>query len=336
LLSTGEGDAEEAPMRTTRAIGSQERHVAEIRKVYERVLAGASARSRRIEVAGRSVHILEDGVGPPLVLLHGTTATAGMFVPLLNELHECRAVAPDRPGHGLSDPVNLPPGSFRSAAVAWVDSLLDTLELETTALLGHSGGAMWALWYALAHPSRVTKLVLLGPPALPKTRCPLPLRLVATPGLGELLSRVARPTRKSVLQFAGAMHEREALATHPDLVDLFVATGRDPIRDQSGRMEIRVFASPAALLSPSGFRRRSRVQPEELHRLATPTLIIWGAHEPLGNPSIARAATELMPQARLDVLPGGHAPWLAHASRTAASVENFVLDEPNRRHAAVT
>jgi len=323
-------------MRTTRSIGSKDPHVAEIPKVYERVLAGASARSRRFDVAGRSVHLLEDGSGPPLVLLHGTTATAGMFVPLLNELHGCRAVAPDRPGHGLSDPIHFPRSSFRDAAVAWVDSLLDTLELETTALLGHSGGAMWALWYALAHPSRVTKLVLLGPPALPKTRCPLPLRLVATPGVGELLSRVAPPTRKSVLQFAGVMHERETLATHPDLVDLFVAPGRDPIRDQSGRAEIRVFASPVALLSPSGFRRRSRVRPQEMHRLATPTLVIWGAHEPLGNPSVARAAVELMPQARLDVLPGGHAPWLGNASLTAASVENFVLDEPNQRSAAVT
>lgn len=131
------------------------------------------------------------------------------------------------------------------------------------------------------------------------------------------------------------MHERETLAAHPDLVDLFVATGRDPIRDQSGREEIREFASPAALLSRSGFRRRSRVRPEELHRLATPTLVIWGADEPLGSPAVARAATELMRQARLDVLPGGHAPWLGHASRTAASVVNFVLDKPNHRDAAV-
>ena len=213
-------------MRTKRSIRSEEPHVADISKAYERVLAGGSARSRRVEVAGRSVHLLEDGAGPPLVLLHGTTATAGMFLPLLNELHGCRAVAPDRPGHGLSDPVHLPPSGFRDAAVAWVDSLLDTLELETTALLGHSGGAMWALWYALAHPSRVTKLVLLGPPVLPNTRCPLPLRLVATPGVGRApVAGRAHPRAKSVLQFAGAMHERETLAAHPDLVDLFVATG---------------------------------------------------------------------------------------------------------------
>jgi pimeloyl-ACP methyl ester carboxylesterase len=207
-----------------------------------------------------------------------------------------------------------------------VDSLLDTLELDTTALLGHSGGAMWALWYSLARPSRVTKLVLAGPPVLPNARCPFPLRLVATPGVGEALSRLAPPTRKSVLQIAGAMHERETLATHPGLVDLFVATGRDPIRDHTGRAEIRVFASPLALLSPSGFRRRSRVRAEELRQLRIPTLVIWGADEPLGKPSVARAATELIPDAQLDVLPGGHAPWLGHASRAAESIERFLTD----------
>ena len=209
----------------------------------------------------------------------------------------------------------------------WVDSLLDTLELETTALLGHSGGAVWALWYALARPARVKRLVLLAPPVLPKTRCPLPIRLMATPVVGELIARVAPPTPKSVLRVAGFMHEKGTLATHPHLVDLFVATGRDPTADRTGRAEARVFASPVALLSPSGFRRRSRVRREELGQVTMPTLVIWGAQEPLGRPSVARAATELMPRARLEVLRGGHAPWLGHPSQTATTVLDFVRDD---------
>jgi pimeloyl-ACP methyl ester carboxylesterase len=301
-------------------------HSAEIRQVYERLLAGASVGSRYVEVgAGGRVHLLETGVGPPVVLLPGGAGTAGFFLPLLNQLQGVRALAPDRPGQGLSDPIDLPRNRYRETAVAWLDRLLDTLELDATALLGHSGGAMWALWYALAHPDRVTRLVLLGPPAVPKTRCPLPIRLAATPGVGELLSRLAPPSPKSVLQFAHhAAREKVTLARYPDLVDLFVAGGRDPIADRVARAEFRVFVSPFALLSPSGVRRRSRVRPDELRQLAMPTLVIWGEQDPLGSASVAQAATELIPHARLVVLPTGHGPWLGQPAQTAAMVADFV------------
>ena len=107
------------------------------------------------------------------MLLHGTTASAGFFVPLLNELDGVRALAPDRPGHGLSDPIDLPRDRFRDAVVEWLDQLLDRLDVDAPALLGHSGGGIWALWYALARPDRVQRLVVIAPPACPEpaARC---------------------------------------------------------------------------------------------------------------------------------------------------------------------
>jgi len=301
-------------------------HSVEVAQAYDRALAGTSVRSRYVQVGvdGR-VHLLEKGAGQPIVLLHGTGNSAGFFLPLLNELEGFRLLVPDRPGVGLSDPIDLPRHRFRETVTAWLDRLLDVLELNTVALVGHSGGGMWALWYALAHPGRVERLVLIGPPTLLKTRCPLPIRLAATPGLGRLLSRLAPPTPKSVLQFAHlAAGERETLARYPDQVDLLVATGRDPVADRVTRAELREFASPFGLLSPTGFRRRSRVRPDELRRLAVPTLVMWGEREPLGGVSVAEAATELIPRARLKVLPTGHAPWLGQPTQTAAAIIDFV------------
>jgi pimeloyl-ACP methyl ester carboxylesterase len=301
-------------------------HTVEVAQVYDRVLAGTSVRSRYVQMgAGARVHLLEKGAGPPIVLLHGTGNLAGFFLPLLNELDGLHVLVPDRPGVGLSDPIDLPRNRFRESATAWLDRLLDVLELKTAALVGHSGGGMWTLWYALAHADRVERLVLIGPPALPKTRCPLPIRLAATPGLGGLLSRLATPTPKSVLQFAHhAAHERETLARYPDQIDLMVASGRDPLADRVTRAELRVFASPFALLSPTGFRRRSRVRPDELRRLAVPTLVMWGERERLGGVSVAESATELIPRARLKVLPTGHAPWLGQPAQTAAAIIDFM------------
>lgn len=299
-------------------------HSAEIRQVYERLLAGAPVSSRHVEVAGGRVHLLEHGAGPPVVALHGTANPAGFLLPLLRELHGVRAIAPDRPGVGLSDPIELPAARYREAAVAWLDRLLDTLELDATTLAGHSGGGVWALWYALAHPDRVKRLVLLGVPTLPKTRCPLPIRLVGTPGLGQLLARLAPPSPKSVLRLASSVGEKGTLARYPELVDLLVAAGRDPITDRAAQAEFRALISPFALLSPSGFRRRSRVRPDELRRLTVPTLVLWGERDPVGSIPVARAVTELIPDARLAVLPTGHGPWLGQPTRTAATVTDFV------------
>jgi pimeloyl-ACP methyl ester carboxylesterase len=304
---------------------TRQTHPVEVRLVYERVLAGSSVRGRPVEVgAGGRAHLLEKGEGPPVVLLHGTGNSAGFLLPLLHELHGVRAIAPDLPGVGLSDPIDLPHDRYRETAVAWLDRLLDTLELDATTLVGHSGGGVWALWYALAHPDRVRRLVLIGPPALPKTSCPLPMRLVATPGVGALLPRLAPPTPKSVLRLASVMGEQATLARRPDLIDLLVALGRDPVTDRAAKAEIRLLVSPFALLSRSGFRGRSRVRPGELRQLAMPTLIVWGERDPLGGVPVAQAITDLIPHARLEVLPTGHGPWLGEPARTAAAIVGFV------------
>ena len=304
---------------------TEQAHPAEVRQVYERVLAGTSVRSRSVETpaAGR-VHLLETGTGDPAVVLHGTGNSAGFLLPLLDQLHGVQATAPDLPGVGLSDPVDLPRAGYREAAVAWLDGLLDTLELPSAALVGHSGGGVWALWYALAHPDRVRRLVLLGPPALPGTRCPLPLRLATTPGMGALVSRLAPPSPKAVLRLASVMGERATLTARPDLVDLLVAEARDPVADRAAKAELRALISPLALLSPSGWRRRVRLQPGELGRLAVPTLVIWGERDPLGGVPVARALTRLIPDARLEVLPTGHGPWLGRPVETATAITGFL------------
>jgi pimeloyl-ACP methyl ester carboxylesterase len=304
-------------------------HSVEVQQWYDRVLTVASVRGRFVETAAANrVHLLEKGEGAPVVLLHGSGVAAGFFLPLLNELAGVRALAADRPGSGLSDPIDLPRHRYHETAVAWLDRLLDTLDLDTTALLGHSAGGVLALRYALTHPDRVTRLVLIGPPGLPKTRCPLPYRMMATPGVGTLLSRIP-PSPKSVLRFASFMGEKATLTRHPDLIDLFVVTGRDPLAASALNDEVHVLVSPFALLTRSGWRRDSRLRPDQLRQVATPTLLIWGDREPLGSGPVAQKVTELIPHARLQILPGGHAPWLGQPAETAAVVADFVRDHAN-------
>lgn len=288
-----------------------------LRELYDRLLVGTEATGRYIAVRGRKVHIVETGNGPPLVLLHGTGSPALFFRPLFEYLESVRAIAPDRPGHGLSDPTDLPRQRYRQAAIDWVDGFLDALNLDSASLLGHSMGGLWSLWYALAHPERVERLVLIGPPQLPGTRAPLPFRVMATPVLGELFQRFSPATPESVLQFARLVNEEETLPEYPGLIELLVAVGRDAMSVRANRAEARVIVSPLAIVSRTGFRSRLRVRPEELRQLTVPTLLVWGEHDPTGEVSVAKAVTGQIPQSKLEVLAAGHAPWLAYPGRVA-------------------
>jgi pimeloyl-ACP methyl ester carboxylesterase len=69
------------------------------------------------------------------------------------------------------------------------------------------------------------------------------------------------------------------------------------------------------------------VRPDELRRLTVPTLLAWGEREPLGDVTVAQAATSLIPRGHLEVLPGGHAPWLGHPTETATAIAEFVSQE---------
>jgi pimeloyl-ACP methyl ester carboxylesterase len=300
-------------------------HSAEVQQVYERVLAGTTVRGRYvIHGSGGRVHLLEKGSGLPVVILHGTGDPAGFLLPLLDVLDGLHVIAPDRPGIGLSDPVELPTHRYREAAVSWLDGLLDALDLETTTFVGHSGGGVWGLWYALARPDRVSRLMLMDVPTLPGTRAPLPIRLMATPALGAVLRRLVPPSPASFMRLARAVGEGETIGAHPDLIDLVVAVARDPTAQQATRAEFRALVSPFALLSRNGFRRHDRVRPEDLRRLAMPTSVVWGERDPLGSVAVARAVTGLIPDARIEVLPTGHGPWLGEPERTARVLTGFV------------
>jgi len=55
-----------------------------------------------------------------------------------------------------------------------------------------------------------------------------------------------------------------------------------------------------------------------------PALLMWGEREPLGDLSVARELTSLIPNARLQALPTGHVRWLGRPAQTAAIVLDFI------------
>jgi pimeloyl-ACP methyl ester carboxylesterase len=294
-------------------------HSEEVVAAHARVLAGSSAQSRYVKVApGRRVHVIEAGDGQPVVLLHGSGPTALQFLPLLERLTGVRAIAVDRPGFGLSDPTERAPEAYRDAAVDSLTMILDGLGLAETALLGNSMGGTWALWYALAHPDRVRRLVLLGaPPLLPGTRVPPPMLAVATPTVGPP-PQMPPPSRETVVQSMGVMGEGDTIVHYPDHIEAMLAAGYDQLAASTSLAELR------AAIAPTGWQPVLAGRPEELRELSVPTLLIWGEHDPLGGADVARMTVATIPRAKLELLSAGHGPWLGHPDRVATMVSDFV------------
>jgi 2-hydroxy-6-oxonona-2,4-dienedioate hydrolase len=106
--------------------------------------------------------MISRGDGPcPIVFVHGGMSHAGDWLPLA-ALLVGHVVMPDRPGCGLSYRIDYRSVDYRSVAADWVLDLVDSIEAERIDLVGNSTGGYFAMAFAIAHPERVRRLVLLG------------------------------------------------------------------------------------------------------------------------------------------------------------------------------
>lgn len=124
-----------------------------------------TARVRRafVDLPSGVVHVAEAGAGAPVLLLHQTPRSWDEYrdvLPLLGR--RARAIAVDTPGYGDSSRPPWPLAIERLAAVL-VD-LLDALEIERAAVVGHHTGGVIALELAASRPERVERLVLSSTP----------------------------------------------------------------------------------------------------------------------------------------------------------------------------
>lgn len=101
--------------------------------------------------------------GPPLVLLPGDSENSLAWIPVIEALSaDYRTFAVDHIfdiGRSVYTRSPRTPDDF----VRWLDELFAALELDRLSLMGHSYGGWQAALYALTHPERLKKLVLLAP-----------------------------------------------------------------------------------------------------------------------------------------------------------------------------
>lgn len=140
------------------------------------------------ELDGLLVHYVEEGQGPPTVLVHGLGGFAESWRHNIPELaRHGRVIALDLPGFGRSAK---PRRAYTTAfLVQAMEGFLRALGVERVRLVGHSLGGAVAARYALEHPARVERLALVAA-AVPgfDLRPSWVYRTLARRGVGEFLA----------------------------------------------------------------------------------------------------------------------------------------------------
>jgi pimeloyl-ACP methyl ester carboxylesterase len=114
-----------------------------------------------VAVNGISLHYTVQGVGEPLLLLHGFGSCAANWSSMAAGLSTTyKVISVDARGHGQS---TNPSGKFSHAQSAEdVIALMDALGIKRARALGFSSGGITLLHLATRHPDRLSKMVVVG------------------------------------------------------------------------------------------------------------------------------------------------------------------------------
>jgi proline iminopeptidase len=126
---------------------------------------GLNPSESRIPVGTTSLYARAIGQGPPVIVLHGgPDFDHGYLLPDLDRFADTlRLIYYDQRGRGRSAEHVRPEDVTLASDVEDIDRVREHFRFDAPALLGHSWGAVVALEYALRHPTRVSRLILMNP-----------------------------------------------------------------------------------------------------------------------------------------------------------------------------
>jgi 4,5:9,10-diseco-3-hydroxy-5,9,17-trioxoandrosta-1(10),2-diene-4-oate hydrolase len=244
-------------------------------------------------VGGKEIFYAEAGTGPAVLLLHGGGPGASgvsNFSRNIDALaRNFRVVVPDLPGYGRSakevdggDPFGFLANSIRG--------LMNELRIDTAHLVGNSYGGACALRLALDTPDRVEKMVLMGPGGIGTTRA------LPTEGLRKLFEYYddEGPSRKKLETFIREYLVFDGNAVQDSVIESRYLSSIDP--EVVEHPPLRRPSGPTALRT---LWRMDLTRDRRLTRLATPTLVVWGAADRVNRPAGGEMLARMMPNCDL-------------------------------------
>lgn len=286
--------------------------------------------SRREKLGDVSLHWLEAGHGPGLVLLHGFPESAWSWHQQIEALAGAgfRVVALDLRGYGSSEA--RPPYDLSTLSQD-VLNVIDRVFDEPVGLVGHDwgGGIAWNL--TARHPASVRRLCILNAPH------PAPYQRAVRGNPRQIRASwymyfFALPrVPEWILRRRGGRWIREFVRHH--------CLDTEPFDDALLDRHLEPLLAGPGLTAALGYYRsavrRGLWNPREFQRLPpieVPTRILWGRHDPsMVFDVLVPATLAAVPDAELEVFEAGH---YLHEERpeqiTARLIDFFtpMLDAP--------
>jgi haloalkane dehalogenase len=243
--------------------------VADLRKHYP-------FEGRSFDRQGLKLHYLDEGQGEPVVMVHGNPSWSFYYRKLVLALRcQYRCIVPDHIGMGLSEK----PGDDRyeytlKSRVDDLEALLDSLQLKDITLVVHDWGGMIGMAYAVRHPEKIKRLVILNTAAFPlpvSKAMPWQLSLVRDSGVGAFLVRGFNAFARGAAWVGCTQNRMPA-----DVRDAYCA----PYDSWDNRIATARFVQDIPLKeSDRGFDIVKGTEAKLAQFRSTPTLICWGAKD---------------------------------------------------------
>jgi pimeloyl-ACP methyl ester carboxylesterase len=258
--------------------------------------------SKRISINGLNIHYLTGGTGEPLIIVHGGAGGAGAWVKNIEILARKYTIyIPDMPGFGSSQTYA---GDYSiPKMVNFIDSFAQCLELPTFYIMGHSLGGGIALHYTLQYPEKIRKLVLVSSLCL-GTEIAWWIRLSSIPMICGGLGKTA------ISFFKGIKYVAKFFGTW----EIIQPVNRTSV--QIGEYIASLTEQTVVLLS-------------QLPSVMAPTLVMWGAKDPVVPFAQAYAAARLIPDCQVKVFENsGHSVYRERISEFSSVLAGFLDKKP--------
>ncbi len=277
-------------------------------QTQDRVIDEAST-SKYARAGEIRLHYNEVGAGEPVIMLHGAGPGASSWsnfkrnVEAFSDRYRCLLV--DMPQFGQSDKPIIQGGRQSHGARA-LRAFMDELGIEKARFVGNSMGGQAAIKLAIDAPERVQKLVVIGStPVSHSIFAPMPLEGI------KLISGYYKGTGPSVEKMRTLL---ETLVYDPTTVT------DDLVRE---RYESSI--DPEIVAVNTNHPPTKEDFSDQLHRVACPTLLVWGMEDRFGALDIGMLMAKKFQDARMLLFGNcGHSAQMEHAAEFNRHVLAFL------------